>query len=328
MVIAAARGIFGDRARDREGMSRRLGFMSRLCGMRGSQKYGAFLPILVLAAQAAATFEPGIYDGFAGRQVNLEQAVSAVVPGQVVVVGEEHDLSLHHDNQLAVLRAIAGGGLKVSVGLEFLYYPDQPVVDRFVRGEMAEPDFLQAVRWEGYPFDWYRPLVLFPQEAGGQTRALNAPVRLTRALSQRGLAGLSDDERSLLPPGFQTGNELYFERFAAAVRQHGSLSDSALRAYFAAQSAWDDTMAWQAAEFLRTNPDQVLVIVVGDFHASYGGGLPDRLRARGVPNVLVFSQVNRHGLSDEDTGRLVMPHPRYGARADIVWVTQQEPPDP
>jgi uncharacterized iron-regulated protein len=257
--------------------------------------------------------------------VTLEQAVSRVAAGWAVVVGEEHDVPGHHANQLAVLRALTARGLPVSVGLEFLYYPDQPVVDRFVRGEIAEADFLRAVRWEGYPFDWYRPLVLYPRESAGHTRALNAPVRLTRALAQRGLAGLSDEERSLLPPGFQIGGESYFERFATAARQHGSLSETALQAYFAAQSAWDDTMAWQAAEFLRARPDQVLVIIVGDFHVSYGGGLPDRLRARGVSNVLVFSQVNRHGLSDEETSRLVLPDARYGSRADVVWVTQEEP---
>lgn len=267
----------------------------------------------------------GLYHGTTGQATTLERALAAVGPGHVVIVSEQHDLAAHHVNQLAVLLALRRVTLRVSVGMEFFYYPDQPWVDRFVRGEIGEDEFLRAIRWGGYPFDWYRPLVLFPRETGGQTRALNAPPRLTRAIAQRGIAGLSDEERALLPPGFQVGSEQYFERFAAAMRRHGNLPDAALRSYFAAQSAWDDTMAWQAREFLRAHPDQVLVSIVGDFHASYGGGLPDRLRARGVTDMLVISQVNRLGLSDDEALKLVAPDLTYGPRADYVWVTDEEP---
>lgn len=282
---------------------------------------------LLAATPVWATPGSGLYDGSTGQALSLDRALSMVRPGQVVVVSEQHDLSVHHVNQLAVLLTLHRMGLKVSVGMEFFHYLDQPLVDRFTRGEIGEEEFLRAIRWSGYPFDWYRPLALFPRQAGGQTRALNAPPQVTRALAQRGVAGLSDEERGLLPPGFELGSERYYERFVAAVRQHGNLPDSALRAYFAAQSAWDDTMAWQAREFLRANPDQVLVIIVGDFHASYGGGLPDRLRARGTTGVLVISQVNRFGLGDGETQRLVAPDPRHGVRADYIWVTAEPSPE-
>ena len=247
--------------------------------------------------------------------------MQGVRPGHIVIVTEQHDIRRHHDNQLSVLQALKRGGLKISVGLEFLEYPDQAWVDRYVAGEMAEAEFLRAVRWDGYPFEWYRPLVLFPRSAGGRTLALNAPQFLTRALAQRGVDGLTDEERSWLPPGFQLGNALYFERFAEDVRQHGSLTEETVRRFFAAQSAWDDAMAWQSAEYLRAHPEQVLVIIVGDFHASYGGGLPDRLRARGAGPVLVISQVDAGDLTVEEVANLVAPDTRYGVRADVVWVT-------
>jgi uncharacterized iron-regulated protein len=283
--------------------------------------------VCLLASSPAWATASGLYDGATGQALSLERALAAVRPGHVVVVSEQHDLSDHHVNQLAVLLTLRKLGLNVSVGMEFFFYPDQPSVDRFVMGEMDEDEFLRTVRWGGYRFDWYRPLVLFPRQAGGRTRALNAPPRLTRALSQRGVAGLTDEERALLPPEFQLGSERYYERFVAALGAHGTLSEGALRNYFAAQSAWDDTMAWQAREFLRAHRDQVLVIIVGDFHASYGGGVPERLRARGATGVLVISQVNGYGLSDDDAKRLAGPDPRHGARADYVWVTSQQQPD-
>lgn len=127
--------------------------------------------------------------------------------------------------------------------------------------------------------------------------------------------------RAWLPPDFRLGNARYFERFVEAVGQHGGLSESMVRNFFAAQSAWDDTVAWQAVEYLRGHPDQVLVIIVGDFRAIFGGGLPDRLRARGAANVLVISQVNASGLDDAELQQSLRPDPRYGVRADFVWLT-------
>ena len=81
-------------------------------------------------------------------------------------------------------------------------------------------------------------------------------------------------------------------------------------------------MAWRVAEFLRGHPDHVLFIVVGDFHASYFGGLPDRLRARGVDDILVISQVNAEDSSEDERRELIEPHPVYGPRADFVWSTE------
>ncbi len=290
----------------------------------------AFTALLVslslIIALAPATVGPGIFDGSTGQAVSLERALEGVRPGQVVIISEEHDLLRHHENQLAALQILKNLNLKISVGLEFLSYPDQPWVDRYVRGDVQESDFLRSVHWSGYRFEWYRPLVLFTRGSGGQTRALNAPTQLAEALAQKGIAGLSDEERSWLPPDFQLGNALYFERFVAAVGPHGNLREDTIRDFFAAQSAWDDTMAWQARDYLQAHPDQVLVIIVGDFHASYGGGLPDRLRARGIAHVLVVSQVNGYDLSEEEVQELLAPNPRYGIRADYVWLTQEEPP--
>jgi len=299
---------------------------------RRSQQYALLVAactilLMFTVPSARAAGRSGLYDGSTGRAVSLEHALEQVRGGWIVIVSEEHDVEHHHVNQLAVLMVLRRLNLPVSVGFEFLAYPDQPWVDRYVRDEIQEPEFLRAVRWGGYPFDWYRSLLLFPREAGGSARALNAPQHLATALAHKGVGGLSADERALLPPDFQLGNARYLERFTRDVRQHGGLSEADVQNFFAAQSAWDDTMAWQALEYVRGHPDQVLVIIVGDFHAAYGGGLPDRLRARGAANVLVLSQVNGYGLSDVEVQQALAPDPRYGVRADFVWLTHEAPRD-
>ncbi|HLY22804.1 MAG TPA: ChaN family lipoprotein [bacterium] len=287
---------------------------------------GAICVSVMLSLGAAGpTVAPGLYGGFTAQPVTLEGALQDVRSGEVVVIGEQHDVPAHHENQLAVLRALKNLKLNVGVGFELFSYPDQPWLDRYLDGEIPESVFLQKVHWDGLLFEWYRPLILFPREAGGQARAFNAPAHLAAALARQGLVRLSAEERSWLPPGFRLGNALYFERFAREARQHGAITAPQTRRFFAAQSAWDDTMAWQASEYLKAHPDHTLAVIVGDFHVSYGGGLPDRLRSRSITNILVISQVNGYGLSDGEVRRLLEPDPRYGARGDFVWLTRERP---
>jgi uncharacterized iron-regulated protein len=292
----------------------------------GASPPGAiFLSVMLSVAVPGSTVAPGLYRGSTIQPVTLEHALQDVRAGEVVIIGEQHDLPVHHENQLAVLRVMKNLKLNISVGLELLSYPDQPWVDRYLRGEVQESDFLQAIHWSGLPFEWYRPLILFPRESGGQALALNAPAHLAAALARQGLVRLSAEERPWLPPGFRLGSLLYFERFAREARLHGAMTEREVRRFFAAQSAWDDTMAWQASEYLKAHPDHVLAVIVGDFHAAYGGGLPNRLRGRGVTNILVISQVNGYDLDDDEVRRLLAPDPRYGARGEFVWLTRERP---
>lgn len=276
---------------------------------------------LFLAQPSTIAPRAGLYD-WRGRAVPLDAALLGVGPGNVLIVTEDHTVRRHHDNQLAVLQALKQQGRRVSVGFEFLAYPYQSWVDRYVRGELPDDAFTHAVQWGGTPFAWYRPLILFPKDAGGDTVALNAPDQVTRALAQRGPEGLTEAERALLPPGFTLGSGAYFERFAEVMRQdHGPMPEQTLANFFAAQSAWDDTMAWQAARYLAAHPEQVLVIIVGDVHGAYGGGLPDRLWARGMTRVVVISQVDGSTLDDAAVAEVLTPHPKYGPRADFIWIT-------
>ncbi|MFN9065984.1 MAG: iron-regulated protein, partial [Bdellovibrionales bacterium] len=63
----------------------------------------------------------------------------------------------------------------------------------------------------------------------------------------------------------------------------------------------------------------VIVVLVGEFHKQYGGGLDDRLKARVLSSVMSISQVNTSGLNSEEIKEAIMPHPEYGPRADWIW---------
>jgi len=261
-----------------------------------------------------------VVSGQSNQALTWDQALAGVSPGDVVVLGEEHGTVVQPQVQVTVMQTLRQKGLKVSVGLEFFYYPQQALVDSFRNGQLTEAEFLKQINWTGFPFSSYRAQALFAT-APQTTLALNAPMALTGRIAKVGLDGLSDTEKALLPPGLTLGNSGYKDRFKQVIGDHLPTPD-AIDRYFAAQSTWDDTMAWKANLYSTVNSDTVLVIVVGEFHVQYGGGLPDRLRAR-LPagrRVWTASLLNTHGLSTADLQTTIQPSPLYGPRADWLWL--------
>lgn len=280
-----------------------------------------FIFLLFGIGEASASVpRDGLFDGVTLAVKSVEDVVSQVEPGGVLVLGEHHGNQEHHARQRMAIQALAAQSrCTVSVGLEFLSWPNQNAVDEFFEGRLAETDFLVQVGWGSDPFDNYREQALFPKSTGGRLLALNAPRSLTGAISKKGLEGLTAEELTLMPPQFHMGSADYRERFEIVMGGHAP--PTVFERYFTAQSTWDDSMAWIASEFLAKNPTHCLVIIVGDFHAQFGGGLPDRLLARGIKNVVTISQFDSDGLSDLEIQDELGPHPKYGPRGAAVWVS-------
>ncbi len=262
----------------------------------------------------------GLFTGDQLKPSTLKTLAAQVKPGMVVVIGEEHNKALAQRAQLEVMKSIRDAGHIVSVGMEFISYPNQPLVTAYRAGEISEAEFLKQA-WTNSQYDEYRDQIWFPLASeGGQTIGINAPRYLTTKIRQSGFASLTGEERALLPPNYQGGNAGYRARFAEAMGAGHGMPTATLDGYFNAQSVWDDTMAWRAAEFMKQNPTHVLVIIVGTFHVNYGGGLPDRLKARGVTSILTLGQVDHSNYSNEELEKELIPHSEYGSRADYLWI--------
>jgi uncharacterized iron-regulated protein len=238
---------------------------------------------------------------------------------RVIIMGESHGLKSHQNEHIQVLNELRKQGRKVHVGLEFFYYPSQAAVDKYRLGQISEADFLKVVDWGGISYDFYREQAIFPQYGiGERTWALNAPRSLTAQISKLGLAHLPAELSELLPPYFSLGRDSYRDRFLNIMKEHVK-DPQLLQNYFEAQSTWDDTMAWRIQSFQEQYPEAVMLVVVGEFHVQFGGGLPDRLKKRGVEGVLVISQVNTLEMSDAEIRDQVQPDAEYGPRADWIW---------
>lgn len=260
-----------------------------------------------------------------GQQVSVNDVIKSLNPGTVLIVSELHDSEEHHNNQVKVVDALIKHQRKFHVGMEFFSYPDQDLVDGYLRGIFSEKDFLNQIGWMNIKsYDGYREQVLAPLKVGGTTRAINAPRMLTSYIAKNGYKHLPDDLEELMPPLFEVGNHLYYKRFKKIMGNH--IPSQKLFKYFAAQSVWDDTMAWKTIEFMKNHPNDIFVIIVGDFHASYGGGLKDRLQARGMQDVVVISQVIVSAGDQRAKEEVITPHPDYGDRAEFIWVTEKVMP--
>lgn len=281
------------------------------------------------AAQAAEVRNV-LLEGYSLSPVPLQTLIGEVTPGSIVILGENHANPVHRDQHMAVLQALRQAGHKVSVGMEFLKYTDQAWVNQYVGGRINDEQFLKTIAWSGFDFQYYKQQILFPNpEKGEQTVALNIPSFVTSKIGKTGIESLTPEERALMPPDFQVGRDSYKKRFESIIHIPPG---PALERYFTAQSAWDDTMAYQATQFLMKHADHVLVIVVGEFHAQYGGGLADRITARNPSvSILTLSQVWAVNYQDDGTEvpmtaeeihNEVKPSGLEGPRGDFIWVSQ------
>ncbi len=286
--------------------------------------------ILTLSA-GSLSWAGNFYDGQTGQVVGPDEILNHLGAGTVLIASELHDHEVHHQNQRDLLVKLSGAPFAISVGMEFFSYPDQAYVDDYVAGRTEEATFLKQIKWDGgmsllmqplvqlmnFAFEFYRFQVRFPALHNGQTLALNFPRELSSKVAKGGLAGLSDAEKTMMPPQFERGAQSYFERFREIMKDHAK--EEQIQNYFTAQSLWDDTMAWRASSYLSSHPEALLMIIVGDFHVAYQDGLIARLKSRGVKKVVSLSQIDTTQLSESERKTEIEPSPKYGPRADFVF---------
>ena len=252
----------------------------------------------------------------------ISDVIQDIQPGDVLVLGELHGNPQHHALQAEILQELQRRqGCTVHLGLEFIDWTKQGSIDRFLAGTTTEAEFLNEAGWpNGNSFSDYREQVRVVSRAGGHVFGINAPRLLTSKVARVGLAGLDVHDEKLLPPHLTLGRRSYFERFKEAVTGHaGSSVPDWLQRMFEAQSVWDDTMAWNT---LKLKASSCFVILVGDFHVAYGGGLIDRLRSRKTDSskIRFVSQVDARAWSNQERQKWLSVDPIDGPRADFIVI--------
>lgn len=250
-----------------------------------------------------------------GPVIDFQQMIDRLTKQRVVLVGERHDRYDHHQNQLAIIRALHQRDPDIAIGMEFFQRPFQAYLDQYVAGEIDQREMLRATeyyrRWK-YDFRLYAPILEYAREQGIPIIALNLPPEITGPVGSGDFASLNIEQLDELPEEMDREVPGYEDRLMAIftghpVAGHGSNMDRLLEV----QLLWDEGMADRAAEFLKDHPRTRLVVLAGSGHVAYGTGIPDRLARRvEAPMAIV--------VNDDGLGR----SPKV---ADYVLLSKEQP---
>lgn len=224
---------------------------------------------------------------------DLDAVIEALADKRVVFVGEQHDRYEHHLTQLEIIRRLHQHDPRLAIGMEAFQQPFQSWLDAYVAGELSEAELLRHTeyysRWGG-DFRLYAPVLRYAREQRLPVLALNLPQELTRKVGRGGLESLSEQERAQLPAEIDRSDTDYRERLAQVYEQHPHNGGQIFDHFLEVQLLWDEGMAECAAEYLKTHPEQRMVVLAGGGHLAYASGIPQRLLRRlPVSNAIVLN---------------------------------------
>lgn len=254
---------------------------------RGYLGWAVSFLLLVAPVACSATQAPPIISQVEDSRA---EALQALIAADVVYLGETHDSVADHEAQLDIIRAIHAEKPDIAIALEMFQRPFQPVLDRYLAGEISEAELIEQTeyleRW-GFPWEYYAPVIRFAQENQLPILALNAPSEVVRQVAREGLTSLEGDDFRYIPPleAIDTSNTDYQEFVKVAFGSHGSHGNFNFDNFFAAQVVWDETMAETVANFRQETPETAVIVLAGNGHVIHGYGIPDRVARRSAESL-------------------------------------------
>ncbi len=256
------------------------------------------------APPAPACLEPAAWralDGERLRAVSAGSVLARMAQQDVVLLGEQHDEDDHHRWQVQTLAALHAQRPDMVIGFETFPRRVQPVLDRWVAGELPVKQFLAQADWDevwDMPAELYLPLFQFARINRIPMLALNVDRKLTQAIGEHGWDAVPEADREGVgraappAPGYR---DILFEVYREHPGRHGKdrgkvkKTDPAFRNFVESQTTWDRAMAEALARRVAARPASgkppLVVGVMGSGHIRFGHGVPHQLRDLGVSNV-------------------------------------------
>lgn len=219
-----------------------------------------------------------------GIKVSLEQMLGIAADVRVVYLGETHDNPASHRLELDVLRGLSERHPKdQALAMEMFSRSQQPILDRWVKGELTEKEFLKQVKWyETWQsnFAYYRDILNYARDHQIPVVALNAEKSTMAALRGKTPEELTPKERGALPE--MDLSDPYQRAMVTAIFSDHLKDGLKVDGFLRAQTIWDETMAESVAKYLETAPGSKthILVLAGGNHVSYGFGIPRRVFRR------------------------------------------------
>jgi len=204
--------------------------------------------------------------------------IKEISSARVIFFGENHYDINHHKNQLEVIKTLHEKGLPIAVGLEMFPKKEQKRLDDWVSGRIKEKDFI-PIFYETWGYGWglYKDIFLYARNKKIPLIGLNVPREITRKVAQKGFKSLSMEELSELPPGITCDLDQRYMDFIKRIFEYKGNNDDTFRNFCEAQVIWDQSMAWYLSQYLKANPDKLVIVLSGTVHA-WKYGIPRQLQ--------------------------------------------------
>lgn len=209
-----------------------------------------------------------------GSIVNLPSLVHDLAKADLVFFGESHTSRDHHLAQLKLIRLLNERGLKLSVAMEMFNAGDQQVLDDWLSGKAGD-DRLKEIfgkSWDLKYWELYRPIFDYAKNKGIHLVALNVDRSIVGKVARDGYNSLSEGDRESIGVLHCEVSDKYRGVLEKALGGKESGGRSFLN-FCEAQLVWDSAMAGNINAYAGANPDTMVFVLAGVFHA-WRHGIP------------------------------------------------------
>ena len=219
----------------------------------------------LMAGGCASRTEAPILENIGGGAAALTGSrLDALLPADVLLLGEQHDAAEHQLIERQVISILAARGLLAALALEMA---DAGASTAQLKPSSTDEQTRQALQWDDKAWPWqaYGPAVMAAVRAG-------VPV-LGANLSRAAMARMTDGKLDAQLPG----PALKAQQQAIRIGHCNLLPESQIQPMTRIQIARDISMATTLSQAIL--PGKVVVLLSGNGHADRKLGVPQHLRA-------------------------------------------------
>lgn len=239
------------------------------------------------------------------RVFEEETFLTYLAAADVICFGEIPDSPLHHYAELRLIEGLSDRrpvrGFELAVGLEMVRITYQPALKRYEDAPRPFSFLTPKIHFEeewGYPEAYYAPVFELAASSSARLLALGISKKLSAQIQDRGLAGLSPDQKSVLPALDLSGSE-HRALFDARIKDHPDFGAIDVEHHYQAQVVWDEVMAERSAQYvLERLGARKLVIFAGEARC-HRSAIPARILRRSPELSVVALNIGEEDGSDD-----------------------------
>lgn len=223
---------------------------------------------------------------FDGRSFEAETFLTYLAAADAICFGEVPGSPLHHFAELRLLQGLSDRkairGFELAVGFEMVKATYQPILRRYEDAprpfSYLAPKIHFVEEW-GLPEAYYAPVFEFAAASSARLLALGVAQKGTKLLRERGISGLTADQKSLLPE-LDLKNAEHRALFDASMSDHPKDDEINLDHYYEAEVIRDEVMADRATNFLIERWGARKLVVFASVNHCHRSAIPSRMLRR------------------------------------------------